>query len=391
LIQADVAILGGGLVGLSLVRALAGSGLELALVDRAAPPTGTRWNAESWDVRVYAISPGSEAFLASVGAWPEWAVERIAPVLQMQVFGDAAGSRLVLDAYETHVAHLASIVENRMLVDALWRGIRAQPGVTVLAPAQAAAVAIDASGAQLDLEDGTRVEARLLVAADGADSWLRGQAGIATEERSYGQTAIVANFSCSQAHRGTAFQWFRRDGVVALLPLAGNRVSLVWSAEEQLANELMRGTPEALCDQVLQVAGDAVGPLELITPPAAFPLRLIRVERLVAPRLALVGDAAHNLHPLAGQGVNLGFQDARVLADVLSRRGACTDVGEYRLLRRYERQRHEDVLLMRLVTDGLKRLFNNDSHPLGWLRNHGLGLVDHATPVKRLLVRHALG
>ena len=390
-VEVDVAIVGGGLVGLSLARALAGAGLELALVDRAPPQDAAEWNPQSWDARVYAISPGSEDFLTRCGAWPlEWR-DRIGLVRRMQVYGDAGNSRLVLDAYKTHVDHLASIVENRLLLGALWRSVRAQRGMTVLAPAQGVAVSFDAGGAELRLDHGEPVRARLLVAADGADSWLRAQAGIAVQARAYGQTAVVANFACAEPHQGAAFQWFRRDGVVALLPLPGNRVSLVWSSDERIAETLMSATPKALGERVAQVAGQALGRLEPITAAAAFPLRLVRVDRLLAPRLALVGDAAHNLHPLAGQGVNLGFQDARVLADVLHQRGGCADVGEHRLLRRYERQRREDVLLMTLATDGLKRLFNNDSRALGWVRNRGLALVERAGPIKRLFVRHALG
>ena len=194
----------------------------------------------------------------------------------------------------------------------------------------------------------------------------------------------------SSRTEGTAFQWFRADGVLALLPLPGNRTSLVWSVEQPLADELM-ATPEALGSRVGEATGHRLGRLEVITPPAAFPLRLARVERLVLPRLALVGDAAHNLHPLAGQGVNLGFQDARDLAQVLRDRGGCGDVGELRLLRRYERARREDVLAMTVVTDGLKRLFNNRLPPLSWLRNRGLNLVDRASPLKHLLIQRALG
>jgi len=386
----DVAIVGGGLVGLSLARALAGSGLSLALVDRAPASQQQRWEPDGWDVRVYAVSPGSEAFLAQHGAWPEDAPERIAAVLEMQVFGDAPGSRIVFGAYEAHVARLASIVENRVLLAALWGALRAQPDMEVLAPAHCESVGFGEDAARLTLVDGTRLQARLLVAADGQESWLRAQAGIETHVQPYRQTAVVANFTCEQPHGGTAFQWFRADGVLALLPLPGNRVSLVWSAEEALADELM-ALPDALGTKVAEATGHRLGGLEMITLPAAFPLRLARVARLVQPRLALVGDAAHNLHPLAGQGVNLGFQDARELARVLRSRGACADVGELRLLRRYERARREDVLAMTLVTDGLKRLFNNSFPPLAWLRNHGLNLVDRASPLKDRLIRHALG
>jgi 2-polyprenylphenol 6-hydroxylase len=386
--QFDVAIIGGGLVGLSLARALAGSGLTLVLVDRASPPPSAE--PEGWDVRVFAISPTSQAFLEGQGAWPSAAAERIAAVLEMQVFGDAPGSRIVFDAYDAHVERLASIVENRVLAAALREALRGQPDLTVLAPAQCESVSFDGDAAELTLIGGSRLRARLLVAADGQDSWLRDQAGVPAHIRPYQQSAVAANFACEQVHSGTAFQWFRADGVLALLPLPGNRTSLVWSVEQPLADELM-AAPGELGAKVGEATGHRLGRLEAITPPAAFPLRLTRVERLVAPRLALVGDAAHNLHPLAGQGVNLGFQDARELAQVLRDRGACEDAGEVRLLRRYERARREQVLAMTAVTDGLQRLFNNRLAPLAWLRNRGLNLVDRAAPLKHLLIRQAMG
>jgi 2-octaprenylphenol hydroxylase len=308
----------------------------------------------------------------------------------MKVFGDAPGSRIVFDAYDAHVERLASIVESRVLGAALWEALGAQRDLAVLAPAGCESVSFGDDAAQLTLTDGSRLQARLLVAADGQDSWLRAQAGIATRVRPYVQSAVVANFACEQPHQGTAFQWFRADGVLALLPLPGNRTSLVWSVEQPLADELM-AAPETLNSRVAEATGHRLGRLEVITPPAAFPLRLAQVERLVLPRLALVGDAAHNLHPLAGQGVNLGFQDVQALAQVLRERGACADVGELRLLRRYERARREPVLAMTLVTDGLKRLFNNRLPPLAWLRNRGLNLVDHALPLKHEVIRRALG
>jgi len=388
--QFDVAIVGGGLVGLSLARALAGSGLNLALIDRAPVPKPDDQEPGDWDVRVYAISPGSEAFLAGNGAWPEAASGRIAPVLEMQVFGDAPGSRIVFGAYDAHLERLASIIESRVLATALWRALQTQPDLAVLAPAHCESVSFGPDSAELTLADGSRVRAQLLVAADGQDSWLRAQAGIATRIQPYLQSAVVANLACEQPPEGTAFQWFQADGVLALLPLPGNRTSLVWSVEQPLAEELM-AAPEALADRVAEATAHRLGRLETITPPAAFPLRLGRVERLVLPRLALVGDAAHNLHPLAGQGVNLGFQDARELSRVLRDRGACGDVGELRLLRRYERARQEEVLAMTVVTDGLKRLFNNRLPALAWLRNHGLNLVDRASPLKHLLIQRALG
>ena len=381
----DVIIVGAGMVGLALARALRHSGLRLALVDRGARPAPLPPEPADWDSRVFAISPGSAAFLAGLGAWPDEA--RVAPVTGMDVRGDASG-RIEFDAQDARTTRLASIVEGRVLVDALWQGL--EDHASVWMPAACAALTFD-DRARLSLEDGRTLQAALVVAADGARSWVREQAGIPAQASPYRQTAVVANFTCERSHHGVAHQWFRRDGILALLPLPGNRCSLVWSAQEEQASALLALAPGALAQRVREASGDALGRLEVITPAAGFPLQLVTVRELVRPRLALAGDAAHNLHPLAGQGVNLGFQDVRELARILRDRGPCRDVGELRLLRRYERARREDILAMTLATDGLKKLFGADHRALSWLRNRGLSLVDHVAHVKRLLVTHALG
>ncbi|HXX13096.1 MAG TPA: UbiH/UbiF family hydroxylase [Burkholderiales bacterium] len=386
----DLTIVGGGLVGLSLARALRRSGLRLALVERSDLLAEAETEPDAWDARMYAISPASEAFLRELHAWP--AVEdRLAPVTQMRIYGDQRGSELAFSAYDAHVSKLATIVENAALMAGLRGTLRHQPDLTLFSPGRCAEVLWEGDHAMLQLEGGAALRSKLLVAADGADSWLRRHAGLAVRETEYGQTAVVANFAAALPHRGAAFQWFRPDGVLALLPLPGNRASMVWSARKDMADDLLGLAPDALCAAVEQACGAALGHLTLITKPAGFALRLIRVPRLIGPRLALVGDAAHNLHPLAGQGVNLGFQDARELTAVLAARGHETDVGSRALLRCYERARREDIVAMTAVTHGLQRLFNNSAAPLAWLRNLGLSLTDHVLPLKALLIKHALG
>jgi ubiquinone biosynthesis UbiH/UbiF/VisC/COQ6 family hydroxylase len=202
---------------------------------------------------------------------------------------------------------------------------------------------------------------------------------------------VVANFTTTLPHHGVATQWFQCDGVLALLPLPGARVSMVWSTETALAESLLALNHEELAAQVSAAAHGKFGDLRVITPAAAFPLRIQRVQRLVMPRLALIGDAAHNVHPLAGQGVNLGFRDARELAQVLAQRGAQHDCGDLPLLRRYERARREDIATMQFTTDNLQRLFNNEDARLAKLRNFGLRLVNRQSRLKNLLVRHAVG
>ena len=385
----DVVVVGSGLVGASFALALETAGLNLALIEAQPPQPGA--GAADWDSRVYAISPGSAAFLERCGVWQELDMTRVSRVEAMCVFGDDGRSELDFSAYDAGLRELAFIVENRELQRVMWEALKRAQHVAVMAPAACRALTFEAQAAQLELGDGRVLCPRLVVGADGADSWVRAQTAIAVEMRRYHQTAVVANFAITRPHRGTAYQWFRHDGVLALLPLPGERVSMVWSTRDEDAARLLELASEELVAQVAAASHGAVGDLQLITPAAAFPLRLQRVRQLVLPRLALIGDAAHNVHPLAGQGVNLGFRDARELAQVLMERGSQTDCGDYRLLRRYERARREDIVAMQFTTDSLQRLFNNEIAWLAGLRNCGLRLMNRQPQLKNLLVQHAVG
>ena len=384
----DVVIVGAGLVGLALARALAGSGLDLALVEPRSPHSESPDDA-SWDNRVYAVSPGSAAFLERCGAWQRLAPERVTRIEAMRVFGDGAGARIEFDAYDAGLRELAFIAEGNRLQQALWAGVREQE-IRIFCPSNWTALDIAAERAVLKLDDGTEISTRLLVGADGAESRVRAHAGIAMTPGDYGQLGVVANFSCEKPHHGVAFQWFMRGGVLALLPLPGDRVSMVWSIARERGQELLALAAQELAAEVEAASRGALGALRLVTPAAAFPLKLQRVAHFIKARLALVGDAAHNVHPLAGQGMNLGFRDARVLADTLIHRGAWRDCGDYALLRRYERARKEDVLAMQLTTDGLQKLFGNDAVLVSGARNLGLKLADRLPFIKSLLVHHAV-
>jgi len=228
-----------------------------------------------------------------------------------------------------------------------------------------------------------------VVGADGRDSWVRRQAGGPEVPTPYNQHGLVANFTCAKAHRGIAYQWFTEDGILALLPLPGRRISIVWSVAPEKSAELLALSHEELAARVAQAAQHTLGELKLITPPAAFALRVLNLAHLVRQRIALIGDAAHNVHPLAGQGVNLGLRDARELSRTLLQRGAL-DCGDMRLLQRYERARRDDILSMQLTTDALKHLFVNHNPLLRLLRNVGMAATNAATPLKKLLARHAL-
>jgi len=384
----DVVIVGGGLVGASLALALGTAQLTVAIIEPQVPrplPADA-----SWDVRVYAVSPGSAAFLETCGVWSRLPPERVSRVEAMQVYGDELTARLDFNAYDSGLRELAFIVENRLLQNALWQQVLDAAHVRVFCPARCASVAWEPAAAALRLEDGTELAARLLVGADGADSWVRNEAGIGAMPAAYGQLGVVANFGAAKPHRGIAYQWFHRDGVLALLPLPGDRVSMVWSTNEGYGRELLGLTSLELAARVEAASQHSLGSLSAITAPAAFPLQRQRVAQFVRPRLALVGDAAHNVHPLAGQGVNLGFRDARALASVLRGRGPQDDCGDFHLLRRYERARREDVLALQLTTDGLQRLFAQERPWVARARNLGLSWVNSQRQLKKLLVRRAV-
>ncbi len=382
----DVVIAGAGLVGATLALALGDAGLSVTLIEPRAPAVYD----DRWDRRIYAVSPGSAALLAQVGAWQGMAAERVARVETMRIFGDAPGASLAFSAYDAGLGELAFIAESGRMQAALWQCLARAPHVRILCPAQCVALRLHEACAEMEFDSGTILRAQLVVGADGAQSWVREQAGIRVAEYDYGQCGVVANFSCALPHRDTAHQWFRADGVLALLPLPGNRVSMVWSTAEAHARELLALDAAALASRVGDAGNGVVGALQVITPPASFPLKMQRVAQFVAPRLALVGDAAHNVHPLAGQGVNLGFRDARELAAVLRRRGAQHDCGDLALLRRYERARREDVLSMQLATDGLQKLFASRAVWLSQARNLGMRIIQSRHRLKNLLVKHAV-
>ncbi|MEO8007049.1 MAG: UbiH/UbiF family hydroxylase [Betaproteobacteria bacterium] len=383
----DVAVVGAGPVGGSFARALARTGLSVALVEpraaRALPSSG-------FDQRVYALNRHSRRFLEGGEIWQRLSLERVAPVREMRVFGDDA-SKIEFSAYRSGVLELASIVEEANLQQALMSALSAQANLKLLTGIECTSARWSDALATLSLSDGSQIEARLVVAADGAESALRTAAGIATHSREYAQTGVVANFRVERAHRDTAYQWFSAHGVLALLPLPGNQISMVWSAPHTYARVLLAAGAEELAHMVEEASFGMLGPVQPVKAAVAFPLRRMRAERLIGPRLALIGDTAHNVHPLAGQGLNLGFGDAQALAAVLAERGMESDCGAVSLLRRFERGRREDLLAMEVVTDGLEALFGSRLPGIKRLRNAGLRLTNRISPLKQLLVKRALG
>ena len=383
--QFDLIIVGGGLAGASLALALRHTRLRIALVENQVP---TR--SEGWDARVYAISPTNAQFLDHIGAWKHLDRERFAPIRGMQVYGDAGGE-LEFSAYDTGVSELGWIVESSLMACEFWESAKRQSNLSLFCSVRPSTLTFTPDAAQLELTDGVVLSAPLIIGADGRDSWVRQAAGLPAVNTPYGEKGLVANFSCEKSHRNIAFQWFRDDGVLAYLPLPGNRISIVWSTPDANADQLCQLPPELFCERVAEAGAYQLGGLELLTKPAAFPLRLMRVPKTVAPRIALVGDAAHGIHPLSGHGINLGFQDARVLAELLATRQPWHDLGDERFLQRYQRARREETVLMQTTTDSLRRLFRDQLPGLRPLRNLGLNITNHIPYIKNSLVRYALG
>jgi 2-polyprenylphenol 6-hydroxylase len=392
-IQSNICVIGNGAVGKAAALGFAQAGLNVTML--VPPGSGTPATHEgSWDVRVYALNHVAHDLLSSLKVWNALDATRVAAVDAMVVKGDGAQPGVLnFDAFAARTGALAWIVEDSNLNTALDAALKFAPNLRIIA-ARATTLRADAESATVELDNGDTLVASLLVGADGAESWVRGQCDIGLDYRSYHQRAIVTNFECDKPHQGAAYQWFTStEGIVALLPLPGERVSLVWSAPETLAPSLLAMPATALAERVAAVSGHQLGALRPVQPELvkAFPLRLVRPHAITAPRVALVGDAAHVVHPLAGHGMNLGFADVAALVKIVSEREIHRDCGDERLLGRYSRSRKEDIFLMQFATDSLERLFGTDFEPVRIARNIGLNLVNKLPVIKRALISHAMG
>lgn len=381
----DVIVVGGGLAGAGLAVGLRATGLKIAVIEANEQGAGARR-----DTRAYAISPANQKFLSALSIWQHLDTDSVTGVCAMRVFGDAGGA-ISFSADEAGLAQLAWIVEAGALQAELWATLKRQHNVTLFNPQSVSTLSFDHSGAALTLADGQRLRGRLVVGADGVKSWVRERVGIEARVTAYGETAIVASLRCSRAHRGVAWQWFVDGTVLALLPLPDNHVSMVWSVPDERANELLALEPDWLVARVMEICGDALGALAPAGPTTSFPLRMMRVEEVVRPRLALIGDAAHAVHPLSGHGINLGLQDAQVLADALTALPAWRDPGELAVLRGYARARAEEPLLLQFTTHALQRLFGTRNPFVSALRNTGMNLTERLPVIKSALVRYAAG
>ncbi|MGB0722728.1 MAG: UbiH/UbiF/VisC/COQ6 family ubiquinone biosynthesis hydroxylase [Gammaproteobacteria bacterium] len=389
-LDSDVTIAGGGMVGSALACALAQGGLRVALVEGHVPPELDR-DAPA-DLRVSALSPASRRMFERIGAWQAMVERRVTPYEAMEVW-DAGGAGLIhFDSAELGEPTLGHIIENRVVQLALLERAKALPDVRLYTPCRVAGFDNADDHSVVRLDDGSAHRTAVLVAADGRDSQLRQWAGIGTRGWEYDQHAVVTTVACEHGHGNTAWQRFLPGGPLAFLPLWDGRCSIVWSTSPEHARELLDLPDETFRIELARAFDHRLGAVLEVGKRAAFPLRYMHADRYVAGRTVLVGDAAHGVHPLAGQGVNLGLLDVASLAEVmLHARARGADIGDPRVLARYARSRRGHNMAMGLAFDGFKRLFGSQQVPMRIARNIGMGMAGRFAPARQRFMRAAMG
>lgn len=393
--HADVIIVGAGMVGGTLALALKDSGLNILLVDGSALDLAPFNSEQAFEPRVSALSIASQRILERVAAWPNITKKRVSPYRNMHVWDGSGTGKIDFSASSVHAEVLGHIVENRIVQDALLEQLY-QSEINLLAHSRVEQLRRSTDGWLIQLNDGSEIRTPLLIAADGANSVVRRLAGVETREWDYLHHAIVSSIRCEKPHQDTAWQRFTDEGPLALLPLqhsdGQNWCSIVWSVPEERARQIMTLDDEAFCQALGEASEHRLGTIEHADQRYHIPLRQRHAKRYVQQGLALIGDAAHSIHPLAGQGVNLGFLDAAVLAQVLLKalqRGE--EITSERVLSRFERRRMPHNLAMMAAMEGFQHLFQADALPLRLLRNSGLKMVDNFSEAKALFIRQALG
>ena len=396
LVEADVLIIGGGMVGLTLASALGGAGLSVCVIDREDPATILD---AAFDGRASAIAHGSQQVMHALGLWPR--LERDAePILDIRVTDRDSSMFLHFDHRDLGDAPFGYIVENRVIRKALFDHASAVPSVRILAPVTLASLAREKGHVQAALGDGRKLKATVAIGADGRRSKVRHEAGIAVTNWSYPQTGIVCTVAHSRPHHGVAHERFLAAGPFAILPMtsvtgdgqARHRSSIVWTERKHLAPAILRLNEADFNAELAKRFGGYLGALEALGPRWSFTLGLMHAESYIAHRLALVGDAAHVVHPIAGQGLNMGLRDVAAAAEVLvDARRLGLDIGHVSVLERYQRWRRFDNLVLCAATDGLNRLFSNDLAPLLVARDLGIAAVNKLGPLRRLFMRQAMG
>ena len=393
--RADLLIVGAGMVGSALALALEDSGLDIVLIDGGHLSLGAFEARAPFEPRVSALSAASQRMLERLGAWDGMLARRVSPYAEMRVWDGSGTAEIHFSAATVHAQVLGHIVENRVIQDALLERLK-DSGINLLADARLELMRRSGDDWLLTLADGRTVRSPLVVAADGAHSAVRRLTGCETREWDYLHHAIVTSVRCAQPHRRTAWQRFTDEGPLAFLPLqregAQDWCSIVWSVTPDEAKRLMALSDELFCQALERAFESRLGPILEADPRLCVPLRQRHAKRYVEQGLALIGDAAHTIHPLAGQGVNLGFLDAAVLAEELrNARLRGEQLADIRVLSRYERRRMPHNLALMAAMEGFERLFQDDRLPVRWLRNSGLKWMDRLPDAKAMFVRQALG
>lgn len=385
----DIAVVGAGVVGLTTALALASLGFSIALLDK---PAKVDFAAEmEFDPRVFAITQHSRNFFDELDAWQAMVSQRVSPYRQMKVWDGSGNGKIEFAARDIAMPELGYIVEQRVILQALNQVVAKQENIIRLAAANALLLRDESDTHQLTLDDGSQIQAQLIVAADGANSWVRRQAQIELHQQDYGHHAIVATVKTEQPHASTAYQRFLPTGPLAFLPLVEpSTSSIVWSQDSEKAQELFALEDVKFCQQLSQGLDYRLGEIVATSKRYIFPLAMRHAKEYVKTGIVLVGDAAHTVHPLAGQGVNLGLLDAQVLTNCLRRiSDKQRSIRRKENLRRYERERKSHNWLMIAAMDGFKRLFASSNPGLYWLRNSGLNACDAMGWMKRIFMSSA--
>lgn len=384
----DVVVVGGGVVGSACALALAGLGLDVALIEGVESPS---WQAQRPDLRVYAFAADNVTLLEGLGVWNSIRNARAHPYRRMRVWDAAGGGELTFDADALGRRELGWIVEHGLLVDRLWAALPGA-GVHLHCPARVEAAAQDADGVRLQLDDGTRLDARLAIAADGAESTLRGLVGLQVDRHDYEQRGVVAYVTTARAHEDTAWQRFLPGGPLALLPCANGSSSIVWSLPQAEAGRVLTLEDDLFNAELTRAFDARLGDVRVLSKRAGFPLRRQLAREYVAGRVLLLGDAAHVVHPLAGQGVNLGLRDVAALRDCIrAAQAGRSDYAAPQRLARWARMRKSENAIAAYAFDGINRFFSNDALPATLLRGPLLGVAGRLPALANLLWRRAAG